>query len=105
MAKSRKDNWNVTEKRFVCFLDIMGFKDMVMRNSHNEIYQMLEDLAKKRNTLDTTKVDRYEQNLMKTVSFSDTIVIFTKTDSKECLELLTFAVSWLFAKAIEKKFQ
>ena len=103
MAKSRKDNWNVTEKRFVCFLDIMGFKDMVMRNSHNEIYQMLEDLAKKRNTLDTTKVDRYEQNLMKTVSFSDTIVIFTKTDSKECLELLTFAVSWLFAKAIEKE--
>lgn len=103
MTKSRKDNWNVTEKRFVCFLDIMGFKDLVMRNSHNEIYQMLEDLAKKRNTLDTTTVANYEQNLIKTVSFSDTIVIFTKTDSQECLELLTFAVSWLFAKAIEKE--
>lgn len=103
MPGRKKENWNVTDKRFVCFLDIMGFKDMVMRNSHSEIYQMLEDLAKKRNTLDTTKVARYGQDLMKTVSFSDTIVIFTKTDSQECLELLTFAVSWLFAKAIEKE--
>lgn len=102
MAKKSRSSWNVTEKRFVCFLDIMGFKDMVMRNSHNEIYRLLEDLAKDRDTLDNTSVESYESDSMKTVSFSDTIVIFTKTDSKECLELITYAVSWLFAKAIEK---
>jgi len=38
---------------------------------------------------------------MKTVSFSDTIVIFTKDDSIKCFELLTFATSWLFAKAMQ----
>ncbi|RVT78411.1 hypothetical protein EOD40_04020 [Flavobacterium sufflavum] len=103
MAKTRKQSWNVTENRFICFLDIMGFKDMVMRNSHNEIYQILEELAKERSTLDEGKVESYETDSMKTVSFSDTIVIFTKTDSKECLELITFAVSWLFARAMEKE--
>lgn len=103
MAKSRKTSWNVTENRFVCYLDIMGFKDMVMRNSHEEIYQILDKLAKQRSTLDNPDIKYYERDSLKTVSFSDSIVIFTKKDSIECLELVTFAVSWLFAKAIEKE--
>ena len=41
--------------------------------------------------------------LLKTVSFSDSIVIFTKTDSVKCFELLSLSVSWLFAKAIESE--
>jgi len=94
--------WNVTDKRFVCFLDIMGFKDMVMRNSHDKIYKMLEDFSKDRATLESSNLPAgYEPESMKTVSFSDSIVIFTKNDSIQCLELMTFAVSWLFGKAMQ----
>ncbi len=97
-----KKSWNVTDKRFVCFLDIMGFKDMVMRNFHENIYKMLEKLSKDRATLEATKLPSgYEPDSIKTVSFSDSIVIFTKNDSKECFELLTYAASWLFGKAMQ----
>ncbi|MFV0420549.1 MAG: hypothetical protein ACK5KT_17730 [Dysgonomonas sp.] len=98
-----KRPWSLTTNRFVCFLDIMGFKDMVMRNSHESIYKMLNDFSKKRDTLDgaISLPKQYETDSLKTVSFSDSIVIFTKEDTKECLELLTLATSWLFAKAIE----
>lgn len=78
--------WNVTDKRYVCFLDIMGFKDMVMRNSHDKIYKMLEDFSKDRATLESPNIPAgYEPESMKTVSFSDSIVIFTKNDSIQCL--------------------
>lgn len=96
-----KKPWNVTDKRFVCFLDIMGFKDMVMRNSHEKIYKMLDEFSKDRSSLETPNIPDYERDSMKTVSFSDSIVIFTKNDSQKCLELLTFASSWLFAQAIK----
>jgi len=100
-----KKPWNVTDKRFVCFLDIMGFKDMVMRNSHETIYKMLEEFSKHRTTLEIPnplpEELNFESDPLKTVSFSDSIVIFTKNDSKGCLEILTYAASWLFAKAVE----
>ena len=100
--KNKKKPWYPTDKRFICFLDIMGFKDMVMRNSHEEIYDLLTELSKHRNSLENTNLpEKYDPDSLKTVSFSDTIVVFTKDDSVECLELLTLSVSWLFAKAME----
>lgn len=97
-----KKPWNVTDKRFVCFLDIMGFKDLVMRNSHEKIYKMLDEFSKDRSSLeDANLTEEYDSDSMKTVSFSDTIVVFTKNDSKKCLELFTYATSWLFGQAIK----
>ncbi|TCK85549.1 hypothetical protein [Albibacterium bauzanense] len=103
--KITKTNWVPTANRFVCFLDIMGFKDLVMRNNHKYIYELLLDLSKNRETLDNVKSlpERYDLDSLKTVSFSDSIVIFTKTDSVECFELLTISVNWLFAQAIKSE--
>ncbi|MGJ1212947.1 hypothetical protein [Sphingobacterium multivorum] len=99
-AIKQKNNWNPTDNRFVCFLDIMGFKDLVMRNSHKEIYDLLLDLSKNRESLEDINFlpKGYDLDSLKTVSFSDSIVIFTKTDSVKCFELLSLSVSWLFAK-------
>jgi len=101
--KASKSNWNPTENRFVCFLDIMGFKDLVMRNNHKVIYDLLLEFSKHRDLLEDVKSfpKGYDLDSLKTVSFSDSIVIFTKTDSVKCFELLTLSVSWLFAKAVE----
>jgi hypothetical protein len=97
-----KKAWNLTDNRFVCILDIMGFKDMVMRNPHDTIYEMLNDLSKYRSDLENPNVpDGYDPNSIKTVSFSDTIAIFTKTLDPKCFELLTYCVGWLFAKAMQ----
>ena len=102
-SDTKKEQWMPTAERFVCFLDIMGFKDMVMRNSHESIYKMLSDFSVKRDTLDNARglPQPYEIDSLKTVCFSDSIIIFTKNDTKECLELLLMAISWLFAEAIE----
>ncbi|MES2864026.1 MAG: hypothetical protein V4666_07905 [Bacteroidota bacterium] len=97
----KKKPWNPTDKRFVCFLDIMGFKDLVMRNSHDEIYEMLMKLSKHRTSLESENLPSKYADSLKTVSFSDSIVIFTKDNSIASFDLLTFAVSWLFAKAME----
>ena len=97
----KKKPWNPTDKRFVCFLDIMGFKDLVMRNSHDEIYEMLMELSKHRTSLESKNLPSKYADSLKTVSFSDSIVVFTKDDSIASFDLLTIAVSWLFAKAME----
>ena len=39
-----KSNWKTTDYRFVAFLDILGFKDSVMRNSHEDIYLKLSNI-------------------------------------------------------------
>lgn len=101
---AKKTKWNPTENRFVCFLDIMGFKDMVMRSTHNHIYNLLVELSKYRASLENAEglPEKYDSDSLKTVSFSDSIVIFSKNDSVECFEIMTNAVSWLFAKALEQ---
>ncbi len=37
--------WEVTAARYVAYFDIMGFKDMVLRISHNEIYEMMKKIG------------------------------------------------------------
>jgi len=96
-----RKTWNVTDKRYVCFLDIMGFKDMVMKNQHEFIYKKLEVLSNYTKSLETQNLPSgYEPDSLKTVSFSDSIVIFTKNDNIKCLEILTYAVCWLFSRAV-----
>ncbi len=101
-SQDDKKAWNLTDERFVCILDIMGFKDMVMRNSHDTIYEMLNSLSNYRADLENPNVPNgYDSNSIKTVSFSDTIAIFTKKLDPKCFELMTYCVGWLFAKAMQ----
>lgn len=45
-------NWVTTAKRFVVFLDIMGFKDLVYRNPHKTVYEKLEFISQIKNRID-----------------------------------------------------
>ncbi len=105
MEKKKTVNWLPTDNRFVAFIDILGFKDLVMRNTHSHIYELLSEISKLRNKIDNwinKGEDRYLNAELYTVSFSDSIVIFSKSDSIEDFDLFTYGVKWLFAKAIEK---
>ena len=38
----KQTKWLSTCKRFVAYLDIMGFRDMVLRNTHEEVLETME---------------------------------------------------------------
>jgi hypothetical protein len=50
MAKVNKTalNWKITNERFVAYIDIMGFKDLVMRSTHEEVYKMMKLINERR---------------------------------------------------------
>lgn len=105
MSKQEKTMWITTDKRFVAFFDILGFKDLVMRNTHEEIYKLLSDVSEMRKEIETWKdesVGRYANSEIYTVSFSDSIVLFSKTDSIEDYDLFIYSVRWLFENSIKK---
>jgi|JI10StandDraft_1071094.scaffolds.fasta_scaffold2345218_1 hypothetical protein len=39
--EKEQQKWKTTAKRFVAYVDIMGFKDMVARNSHKDILEIM----------------------------------------------------------------
>lgn len=105
MSKKKSTNWLPTDKRFVAFIDILGFKDLVMRSTHSKIYDLLSEISKLRGQIDNwkdTNDGRYSNSELYTVSFSDSIVVFSKSDSIEDFDLFIYSVHWLFAQAIEK---
>ena len=87
--------WNVTTKRCVAFLDIMGFKDMVARSSHDTIYKRLQSISKSQNAIEEAKF----LNVYMT-KFSDSIAIFSKDDTKDSLMAFMVATEFVFTKCI-----
>jgi len=79
--------WKPDNNRFVAFIDILGFKDYVIKNDHITVNQLLKDI----NSILKTKinsdpfngqnVDNDAKNPLFFTTFSDSIVIFTKDDN------------------------
>ena len=78
---SESSNWKVTTKRYVAFLDILGFKDYVLRHSLGNVYSRLRTLN---GFLPTDEEQDYETDIEKRIKFtifSDSIFIFSKDDT------------------------
>jgi len=105
LDKFKQDNsgkfakWNPVCKRFVAFLDIMGFKDFVARNSHEKI------------AVEMLKVDNHIKEISKSnglissdsiivTTFSDSIIIFSKDESIPSYIDFCSVVGKLFCKII-----
>ena len=105
--KNTPTKWKTTDKRFVAFLDILGFKDKVMRKSHAEIYEELSKISKLKETVESRlslkKTERFYDSDVYVVSFSDSIVIFSKNDSFENFEFFLVALRGIFANSIRHK--
>lgn len=102
---TKKTNWKPTENRFVAFLDILGFKDLIMRKSHEEIYQALNQISKTKKLVEEAamKLDQLGDAEVYLVSFSDSIVLFSKNDSFENFHYFLLATRWLFTGAFNKQ--
>ena len=80
-------NWeNTTADRFVLFADILGFKDLVNSDRHENIVKKLEKISEaidfisgehSHNAL-KSEVRDLEQGQTKAIAFSDSIVVFSK---------------------------
>lgn len=92
--------WERSANRFVGFIDIMGFKDMVARNNEEILYIMMRRIRESifQNVLihgtGDPEENRYESNI-NIIMFSDCIVTFSKDQSNETLEGFINAISGL----------
>jgi hypothetical protein len=95
-----------SNRRFVAHIDILGMRAMVRRNAETA-WNVLSGLANVRDHISKLELSFIEtaqrEQLAKrvhSVMFSDTIVLFTKTESDEDLQAMLIAASEMLHKAM-----
>ena len=105
MAKKKKKQeadkfkWEVTSDRFVGIIDIMGFKDLVARNSHEVVYEMMKKVSKAMEANQSVfsvdyESDDFDVNIIM-MTYSDSIMVYSRDNSDSCLENFIASVSAL----------
>lgn len=99
-----QSEWETTCDRFVAFFDILGFKELVLRSSHEEIFSRLSSISDLRTEINPAITDKSFSNDNKPIeiiTFSDSIIIFSKNQSVEAFKVFVEAINWIFARIIE----
>lgn len=94
------EGWKTTDKRFVAFLDIMGFKDMVARSSHKDVLDKLSGLSLL--AIASMFTNLAKNNIYVTI-FSDSIIVFSKDGSTEASDAFIYTVRALFCRILALK--
>ena len=88
-----------TRNRFVAFLDIMGFKDRVTRNNHNEILKELEVFQS-----NISQYISYHRSAnVQLAMFSDSILIYSQDNTIKSLHALADITSHIMMYAIQQE--
>lgn len=99
------NNWEITTKRFVVFLDLMGFKDFIARNDAKTVYEHMKKLSYLTDeipkVIQTTHPILYRE--VYSTTFSDSIVLFSIDDSVESLDNLLYMSRAIMTSAIMAK--
>lgn len=95
----KTNSWSRSENRFIGFIDIMGFKDLVARNNEEVLYLMMRRIREStfQNVIThgvDDPEDGYESNIYIT-TYSDSIIIYSKDNSEQCLNSFINAISGL----------
>lgn len=102
-----KDDWLTTTNRFVGFIDIMGFKDMVAKNTHDDIYNMMRTIDERIKFSANISWGENVSKLIKTTTYSDSIIVYSKDASPESLHKFNCTIASLtedlFAESIPHK--
>ena len=88
-----------TSNRFVAFLDIMGFKDRVARNDHDEILKELEVFQSNISQY----VSYHRDANVQLALFSDSILIYSQNDTIDSLHALADITSHIMMYAIQQE--
>jgi hypothetical protein len=92
---STKTSWSITCNRYVAYIDVMGFKDMVVRTSHGEIYKMMKSIESSKSLVLNTRWTGKISKLVTTTTYSDSIMLYSKDESNDALDDLITSVSAL----------
>src|ERR1039458_5034635 len=88
-----KPKWQDTCERFVGFIDIMGFKDMVSRWTHKQVFEKLKVISEFRSN--DTSEPIFSKNAVKLFIFSDSVIMFSIDGSEpEMQELKVHAYAY-----------
>jgi hypothetical protein len=102
-----ENDWTVTCNRYVAFLDIMGFKDMVTRMTHDEVYEMMKKIDKSRKHVENVDWLKTKLFLAKSTTYSDSIIVYSKDESYEAFDFLVSTVAgltnYLFLEGVPHK--
>jgi hypothetical protein len=95
--------WIPTCERFVAFLDIMGFKDMVFRDHVEVLEKLLSfqpkiNIVQKKSHLDLKTV--FGDSEIRPVIFSDSILLVSSDGSPESAHNIMFSIEWIFRAAM-----
>jgi hypothetical protein len=93
-------NWDITTNRFVAYIDIMGFKDMLSKEGHSKVLDMMKKFGK---TIEFTYDMIQIENNVKVIKFSDCIMVYSKNGTKESLSSLLFLLSSLMEDLLTEK--
>ncbi|MHC1689964.1 MAG: hypothetical protein AB9833_03940 [Bacteroidales bacterium] len=93
--------WEIDNVRFVGFMDIMGFKDLVARKSHDDVKHMLNKMVRLNKSLENVfgkprviVEDRKKlESRIRSVTFSDSIMFISQDDSLEDFIQISIALS------------
>jgi hypothetical protein len=91
--KNIKDEWDPTANRFVAYIDIMGFKDMVAKLKHEEIYNIMKRINERRKFNEKIIWLGEDKKLVRTTFYSDSIMIYSKDKSVDSFHELAIVVS------------
>jgi hypothetical protein len=101
--KFEESEWEITNRRFITVLDIMGFKDYIARTKHESVYNTMKKLSDFKHSSDEMVGCLYDKSFIFITSFSDSIFIFSKDNSKDSLEAISYETSFILAKAAKDR--
>lgn len=104
---AKKNYWNDKNDRFVLYLDIMGFKERVNRCETEALKNDLMSFKTKNIKLKPllkSKTKYGENDLLKMAQFSDSIVVISRSNTKDDLNRICKAAVILMQTAMESRF-
>lgn len=92
------------KKRFIAFIDILGFRDIINKNTLQDIDRLLKIIPYSLNQIKSDKVleQNYPNIQIKSSVFSDTIILFTENDESISLDKLLISTSFLIRNALQE---
>jgi hypothetical protein len=91
--------WAATKNRFVVYFNIMDFKNMVFRNDHKVVLEMMKYLCDR--LAEIGKRERTSSQI-KHVLFSDSLLMLSEDDSLNAAQELSLAAAQLLAASLFK---
>lgn len=100
---SVKNDWAITCNRYVGYIDIMGFKDLVLKHTHAEIYKMMKKIEDCQNLNENVQWGKIEKKLVATTNYSDSIMIYSKDNSFDSLKAFSCTISGIIDDLLSEK--